>query len=110
MDLTLLFFFIFCGIFVFIILLNKKIKQVNSSNAEKENKLQNEISIEDDKNFANNNLIKNNINYSLSDNVENNQETKDDKIDEEAINEVFQNGFNARDGILYTEILNKKYF
>jgi predicted Holliday junction resolvase-like endonuclease len=109
-SLTLLFFFIFFGIFVFIILLNKKIKQVNASNAKKEDKLQNEILIEDNKNIVNNNSIKKNINYSLSNNVENNQEIKDEKIDEEAINEVFQSGFNARDGILYTEILNKKYF
>lgn len=109
MDFTLLFFIIFCGIFVFILLLNKKIKQITSSNAKKEKEIQNETLIEEEKNITNNNLIKN-INYSLSENIKNDQETKDEKIDEEAINEVFQNGFNARDGILYTEILNKKYF
>ncbi|MDD3629445.1 MAG: hypothetical protein PHF55_00235 [Bacteroidales bacterium] len=110
MDFTLLFFIIFCGIFVFIILLNKKIKQINSSIANKEKELQNETLIKEEKNIANNNLIKKNINYSLSENIENEQEIKDEKIDEEAINEVFPNGFNARDGILYTEIFNKKYF
>ncbi|HPZ35977.1 MAG TPA: hypothetical protein PL038_02095 [Bacteroidales bacterium] len=109
MNLSLLFFIIFCGIFVFILLLNKKIKQITSSNAKKEEKLQNQTLIKEDKDITNNNLIKN-INYSLSENIENDQETKDEKIDEEPINEVFQNGFNARDGILYTEILNKKYF
>lgn len=109
MNLSLLFFIIFCGIFVFILLLNKKIKQITSSNAKKEEKLQNKTLIKEEKNITNNNLIKN-INYSLSENIKNDQETKDEKIDEEAINEVFQNGFNARDGILYTEILNKKYF
>ncbi|HNQ21070.1 MAG TPA: hypothetical protein PKI46_08425 [Bacteroidales bacterium] len=110
MDLTLLFFFIFCAIFVFIILINKRIKQINSSNAQKEEKLQNEILIEDNKNITNDNSIKRNINYSLSNNLKIDQEIKDEKVDEEPINEVFQNGFNARDGILYTEILNKKYF
>ncbi|HOB27097.1 MAG TPA: hypothetical protein PKJ07_03005 [Bacteroidales bacterium] len=110
MNLSLLFFIIFCGIFVFILLLNKKIKQITSSNAKKEEKLQNKTLIKEEKNITNNNLIKKNINYSLSENIENDQETKDEKIDEEPINEVFQNGFNARDGILYTEILNKKYF
>lgn len=110
MNLSLLFFIIFCGIFVFILLLNKKIKQITSSNAKKEEKLQNKTLIKEEKNITNNNLIKKNINYSLSENIKNDQETKDEKIDEEAINEVFQNGFNARDGILYTEILNKKYF
>ncbi|HPU46205.1 MAG TPA: hypothetical protein PLQ91_01060 [Bacteroidales bacterium] len=109
MNLSLLFFIIFCGIFVFILLLNKKIKQITSSNAKKEEKLQNQTLIKEDKDITNNNLIKN-INYSLSENIQNDQETKDEKIDEEPINEVFQNGFNARDGILYTEILNKKYF
>lgn len=109
MDLSLLVFLIFFGIFVFILLLNKKIKQITSSNAKKEKEIQNETLIEEEKNITNNNLIKN-INYSLSENIKNDQETKDEKIDEEAINEVFQNGFNARDGILYTEILNKKYF
>lgn len=110
MDLSLLVFLIFFGIFVFLLLLNKKIKQIKSSNANKERKLQNETLIEEENNIANNNLIKKNINYSLSENIKNDQETKDEKIDEEAINEVFQNGFNARDGILYTEILSKKYF
>jgi predicted Holliday junction resolvase-like endonuclease len=109
MNLTLLFFIIFCGIFVFIILLNKKIKQIKNSNAKKEEKLQNQTLIKEDKDITNTNLIKN-INYPLSENIQNYQETKDEKIDEEPINEVFQNGFNVRDGILYTEILNKKYF
>lgn len=106
MNFTLLFLIIFCGIFVFIILLNKKIKQINSSNANKEKELQNETLIKEEKN----NLNKKNINYSLSDNVENDQKIKNEKINQEAINEVFPNGFNARDGILYTEIFNKKYF
>ncbi|MDI6832218.1 MAG: hypothetical protein QMD02_00020 [Bacteroidales bacterium] len=110
MDLSLLVYLIFFGIFVFILLLNKKIKQIKSSNANKERKLQNETLINEEKNIANNNLIKQNVNYSLSENVKNDQETKDEKIDEEAINEVFQDGFNVRDGILYTEILSKKYF
>jgi predicted Holliday junction resolvase-like endonuclease len=116
MDITLFFFFIFLAIFVFIIFLFNKIKQINNANNKKSEDLQNEILIKDDEIFTNNDLSKknlntNNIDYSLSDNIYNNKgENVNKNIDETVNNEIFQNGFNAKDGILYTEIFNKKYF
>lgn len=116
MDLTLFIFFIFLAIFVFIVFLVNKIKQINNANNNKSEEIQNQILIKDDEIITNNdfnkkNLNTNNIHYSLSDNIYDNKEKNVNKnIDETANNEIFKNGFNAKDGILYTEIFNKKYF